>query len=68
MKVVCLMMLLRSLFLLLFASILSCVFLCSQSGFHILPPQDVFEPSIRAACGRLYSTAENVLLWILVDM
>ena len=33
-----------------------------QSGYHILPPQDVFEPMIRDACSRLYQRAEGVMI------
>lgn len=31
----------------------------SQSGFHILPPQDVFQPEVREACNRLFMKAEG---------
>ena len=33
-----------------------------QQGYRILPPQDVFEASIRDACNALYYKAENVLV------
>ena len=33
-----------------------------QQGYRILPPQDVFEASIRDACNSLYYKAENVVV------
>lgn len=30
-------------------------------GFHILPPQDVFQPEVREACSRLFVRAEQLV-------